>query len=305
MASVEPLSRQSSSLISGVNTLGFHALGLPFAQAATSSSTGLALVREDACIIWANPAFTTLIQLPGSPIGVQLDVALDQRFRLSDHESRDALTRDEGGTLELQSSRQRSPVLLHIAALDGDSRIVVAASASPGQEVSDVVQFSLGTTDPLTRLGNRQQLLTHIANLEAKAEYGMLCLDIDGFSTINETLGRADSDRLLQLVVDRLTRALRVGDKIFRSNGDEFRIVHPSDAAEASSRAMAERVLSIFDRPFRLDEHLVQVSASIGIATTTAERPVAPVELMWCAESALRDAKRAGGQCYSVHDDGV
>lgn len=300
MASVQPIDRPHRSPYSSASDLTYHAMGLPFAQSATTSSTGLALVRSDSRIIWANPAFSRLIHLPGSPVGAPLDQALHQQFRLADDEATLALTQPEGSTLELQCGRQSCPVLLHVAALDGDTRIVVAASSASATVNGDAGTFSLGTTDPLTRLGNRQQLLTHIANLQDKVEYAMLCLDIDGFSTINESLGRADSDRLLQLVVDRLTRALRVGDKIFRSNGDEFRIVHPTDNAEQSSVAMAERLLAIFDRPFRLDEHLVQVGASIGIAITTESSPVPPVELMWQTESALRDAKRAGGQCSCV-----
>lgn len=287
------------------DSLVYHALGMPFAQAASSSTTGFALVREDACVIWANAAFATLTCMRSSPVGVRLDEELDLHFRLADGEAAQALAQDNVTTLNLSQGRDDSKVTLHIAALDGETRVVVAMSDEIAPSVFGSHVAGNTMIDPLTRLGNLPQLLRQLENWPFQQEYSLLCLDVDGFGDVNESLGRADADRLLQLVADRLTRASRAGDKVYRTDGDEFVILHPTELDNENDTppiSMAERLISLFERPFRLDRQLVQVGASIGIAVKSeSDSETTGSDILSRSRDALRDAQRAGGQCSRVY----
>lgn len=282
--------------------LVFKALGMPFAQAAATSTTGFALVRNDATIIWANAAFTGLACLRGSPVGVQLDQALDVRFRLPKGEALAALTGLEAGTLELHSAR--SPlVLLHIAGLDGDRRIVVAAS-STGEHGGAVTAPGEHThVDPLTKLGSKRELQNQLDRWHGDTGLVLLRIDLDRFSDINDSLGRMQGDRLLQLVADRLKRISRAGDAVFHTSGDEFVILQPVNAPSIKSAStIAERMTAVFDRPFRLEDRLIDIGASVGVAFVEAGDMGGAKDLLWKTEAMVRETKRASGQSWRVFD---
>lgn len=281
--------------------LVFHALGVPFARAAATSSTGFALVRDDARIIWANASFAALTLLKRSPVGTQLDLELESQFRLAKDELSNALSAKEASTIELHHGRDSAPVQLHIAALDGDHRVLVAASMAPENADGYQALPAASSIDPLTRLGNERYLRDQLDAWQSESALTLLRLDIDAFSQVNESLGRMDADRLLQLVADRLTRSSRAGDTVFHTDGDEFIIWHATeDNGVKSGAAIAERMINVFDRPFRLDEHVIQISASVGIASVSSDQDIDPDEVLWQTEMAVRDAKRSGGQTWRV-----
>ncbi len=292
-----------SRLATPADEIVYNALGMPFAQAASVSTVGLALVRADACVIWANAAFAGLTSLAGSPVGVQLDQALDVQFRLARDEARDAFSASRGSTLELHSSRT-APVMLHIAGLDRDQRVVVAVSAAGELMSAPLTPQGAAMINPLTRLGTKSQL---VAQLDAWAgETGLLLMriDLDGFSEINESLGRTEGDRLLQLVADRLNRLSRSGDAVFHVDGDEFVVLQPSEEPGiASASAIAERLTAIFDRPFRMDDRLVEIGASVGVALVQAADGDGAKDMLHKTELAVREAKRAGGQTWRVFSE--
>ena len=121
----------------------------------------------------------------------------------------------------------------------------------------------------------------------------VLFVDVDQFKVINDSLGHDQGDRLLVMIAERLTSAVRPGDTVARFGGDEFAVLceHLCDDAEAV--AVGERIQEVAARPFVLDGRDYHVGVSAGIATAdTPGRSAA--DLLRDADSAMYQAKDAG-----------
>lgn len=125
--------------------------------------------------------------------------------------------------------------------------------------------------DLLTRLPNRALFkdrldlaITHARRSQQKL--AVMFLDLDRFKIINDTLGHAMGDRLLQAVTHRLEQCLRKGDTLSRFGGDEFTLLLPSIKNEEDARQISRKLIKAFHEPFKLDTHEVFVGVSIGIA---------------------------------------
>jgi diguanylate cyclase (GGDEF)-like protein/PAS domain S-box-containing protein len=159
--------------------------------------------------------------------------------------------------------------------------------------------------DSLTDLPNRMLLndLLMQALLTAKRHGSVLAvlyLDLDRFKHINDSLGHAVGDLLLQAVALRLTQCVRASDTVCRLGGDEFVIVlsevsHPEDAA-----VCAENVLQSLRLPMVIDGHEVHVSSSIGIAIFPGDGDEVEV-LLKNADSAMYEAKGSGRDNYQFY----
>jgi diguanylate cyclase (GGDEF)-like protein/PAS domain S-box-containing protein len=125
--------------------------------------------------------------------------------------------------------------------------------------------------DALTGLPNRLHLAEKLRDAIEVAQsrlqrVAVLFLDLDRFKDVNDTLGHARGDRLLQMVAERLTAEINSGATIARMGGDEF-VVLLTDCKDADHvRDVGERVLAMLSDPFLLDEYEQYISASIGIA---------------------------------------
>lgn len=161
----------------------------------------------------------------------------------------------------------------------------------------------LAFTDPLTGLANRRRLYDiGEAVLTSGRTYlqnpALLYLDLDRFKTVNDTLGHDAGDELLLQVALELCNCIRTDDLLARLGGDEFAVLLPhSDMTQAIT--VAERILERLDRPFLLDEHLVYLGASIGIAVASDYLPFSL--LLTQADIAMYRAKAAGGGIH-VYD---
>ena len=124
--------------------------------------------------------------------------------------------------------------------------------------------------DALTRLPNRLLLRERIEHTlgetaDGKKAAALLLLDLDRFKEVNDTLGHAAGDLLLQEVSRRLTGALRAQDMVARLGGDEFAILLP-DAGESTVLHLAGRLWEELESPFLIEEQSLTIGASIGIA---------------------------------------
>ena len=128
----------------------------------------------------------------------------------------------------------------------------------------------------------------------------VLFLDLDRFKIINDSLGHACGDQLLQAVARRLEAALRPNDTVARLSGDEFTLLLDDvcDAREAT--VIAERVLHSLQAPFVIDGRELFIGASIGIALATAKS--APEQVMRDADVAMYRAKADGKGRHAVFD---
>ncbi|RYJ02034.1 MAG: diguanylate cyclase, partial [Acetobacteraceae bacterium] len=165
------------------------------------------------------------------------------------------------------------------------------------QRRSEAQIAHLAHHDSLTGLANRILLRTRLDAAVARAQRGeacaVLCLDLDHFKDVNDTLGHPVGDRLLQAVTERILAEVRDQDTVARLGGDEFAIVqigvrHPRGAA-----TLAQRLVETLGAPFDLDGHHVIVGASIGIAVAPEDGPD-PDQLLRNADMALYRAKAAG-----------
>ncbi|RBP33899.1 PAS domain S-box-containing protein/diguanylate cyclase (GGDEF)-like protein [Marinobacter pelagius] len=125
--------------------------------------------------------------------------------------------------------------------------------------------------DLLTRLPNRALFKDRLELAIAQARRGneklaVMFLDLDRFKIINDTLGHAMGDRLLQAVTQRLEKCLRKGDTLSRFGGDEFTLLLPAIHDSDDARQIARKLIRALQAPFQLGEHEVFVGVSIGIA---------------------------------------
>ena len=99
-----------------------------------------------------------------------------------------------------------------------------------------------------------------------KSELAVMFLDLDRFKRINDTFGHAKGDELLKLVTVRLQSAVRGGDTLARLGGDEFTMVLPNLRNRQDAEAVARKILDNLHLPFEIDQQIIHISASIGIA---------------------------------------
>ena len=126
--------------------------------------------------------------------------------------------------------------------------------------------------DGLTGLPNRAMFLDALDRAlkkarRSEARFSVLFIDLDRFKVVNDTLGHFAGDRLLQAVAERLREAVRESDLIARLGGDEFVILAEGHGGPEDVSHIAEKVLGHLERPFKIDDREVGLTASIGIAS--------------------------------------
>ena len=125
-------------------------------------------------------------------------------------------------------------------------------------------------------------------------------LDLDGFKTINDSLGHTAGDQLLVAAAQRLQNQLRPGDTAARLGGDEFAILLEDVAGLDEVEALAERLLDVFREPFAIAGKHLLVTASLGVAMN---RPgEGAEELVRNADMAMYLAKSEGKACYRIYE---
>jgi diguanylate cyclase (GGDEF)-like protein len=161
-------------------------------------------------------------------------------------------------------------------------------------------------TDELTGLPNRRSAY---AALDVRCEGGgavtALMIDLDRFKELNDTLGHHAGDDALIAVAHRLGGALGDDGTLSRLGGDEFAVVLAPGADERDGLAVARRLLDALDEPLLLDDLLLPVRASIGVAATDAARPGGREDLLRHADVAMYHAKanRNGVEVYASERD--
>ena len=161
----------------------------------------------------------------------------------------------------------------------------------------------LALHDPLTGLANRALITDRVEQLLARSRRGgipgaVLFVDIDEFKNVNDTLGHAAGDELLQAVAARLTIGLRAVDSVGRLGGDEFIVLIDGDP-QMAPQLVAQRILDVMRQPVMLpgSSTPIMITATIGIAVGLHENPN---ELMRDADMALYRAKAMGKNCFAI-----
>jgi len=260
-------------------------------------------VTHGGTLIYTNTAFCRLFSIADIPAGTLLHslIVPDDRDRIAgllrgDGQAPAACVavapRGDGSTIDIE---------LRASCLTPEDKELRGIFA---QDVTDRSRAAarlnlLAFSDPLTGLANRalfsdrlRQAVLHAAR--DGVGFGVLMLDLDGFKSVNDRLGHAAGDVVLQHVGRRLEASLRATETVARLGGDEFAVLlgHVRRAADAC--AVADRLLQAIRQPILAGGRAVTVNATIGIALfpdhgRTVER------LLVAADSALYRAKRDGG----------
>ncbi|MGE0849439.1 MAG: EAL domain-containing protein [Hyphomicrobiaceae bacterium] len=162
--------------------------------------------------------------------------------------------------------------------------------------------------DALTDLPNRMLLAERLdqALIHAGREgmIAVLCVDLDRFKEVNDSLGHSVGDTLLKAAADRLRGCLRETDTIARMGGDEFVILMSEAIQLVEVTSLATRLIEAVSAPFLVQDHQILIGASVGIALSPSDGSEAE-QLLKNADIALYRAKSEGRGAYRFFEKGM
>ena len=158
--------------------------------------------------------------------------------------------------------------------------------------------------DPLTSLPNRVLFYDRLRQALSRAArhhgyVAVLFLDLDGFKFVNDKLGHANGDRLLMFVAERMESQMRAEDTVARLGGDEFTVLLANENTVDGAGKVAKRLLDEISLPYTIDGQSVTISASIGIAISSAEN-IQPDDLVRNADHAMYQVKTSGKANFKI-----
>ena len=258
--------------------------------------------RLDGCIAHHSPRLATLLGVDDEALRTQTFLDLLARIGADVAPLRAAMG-SERPFKELRLSAAAAHVPRHWA-ING-KRLVDDEGRTAGWRgvIADVTEQvmaqerlrHLAHTDSLTGLANRFTL--HGALRAALAQdrlVALLVLDLDHFKLVNDTLGHAAGDKLLQTVAARLLACRRPNDLVARLGGDEFALLVLDDPdGTLDVHALSQRLIDVLEEPAEIDGRSLRASASIGVARC-GPHPASADDLLVHADIALYAAKKAG-----------
>lgn len=290
-----------------------------FDAAVNNMGPGLCMFDKDNRLVICNDTYARMYRLPpeltapGTSFTAILEHGFERRTELT-REARDATIR------HIRDSVRNGEDAREILDIEGGRVVAVTRHAMPDggwvathEDITEQRQSEerirhLARHDGLTNLPNRIQFGEAIAIAEPHMRRGdtwaVLCLDLDHFKAVNDTLGHGAGDELLRQVSARLSANKRDGDLLARLGGDEFALLTGPLDDPAAAAAIAGRFVAVASEPFDIEGHQVMIGTSIGIA-------VAPLDgvdgetLMRNADLALYRAKADGRGNYRYFEAGM
>ncbi len=230
----------------------------------------------------------------GTPVNPPADSPGARAMR-SGESMRDVImqfTRPDGG---------EGVVSLSYMPLDRDGLVVSMSDLTERRRLRErLVQQALH--DPLTGLPNRllfQERLEQALAREQRGRVAVLLLGLDEFKSVNDAVGHATGDDVLEQLAGRLRHSLTAAETLARFGGDEFAVLSELDD-ELEATACGERLLATLDAPFGT----LHLTAAVGIAIEQDGRRAA-AELVQGADAAMHRAKARGGAGYELFDHGM
>ena len=288
-----------------------------FDAALNSMLQGMVVWSPDLRVQLVNGRFFSICRMPAGSVaaGMTLREVVDSSLRNG---------RYPGENLDDVCARYTAQLSArHSIEIDAEVRpgLLVRIASEPMANGGSVVTFEditekrrteqqitfMARHDTLTGLPNRTLLQDHleaaVTRLSESQHFAVLCLDLDHFKEVNDTLGHAAGDALLRLVAERLRNCVRDDNMIARLGGDEFAIVLTCGADDAAAAAsLAARVIESIGAPYGVQGHEFVIGTSIGIAL--AEPGIPGAELLKRADVALYRAKEERGT-FVVFETGM
>lgn len=158
--------------------------------------------------------------------------------------------------------------------------------------------FLLAHMDPLTGLANRTLLTSSLEQaLKDEPAICVMMVDLDGFKDVNDSLGHARGDEILVSVAKKIQSSVRAGDLVARMGGDEFAVLLPGVSDFKLAAETVERIIQEISQAMIVEEHQINISASVGIVLYPMHGITAQ-DLLTSADLALYQAKAEGRNCH-------
>ena len=276
-----------------------------------TSPDGVLIARaEDGKIVEANPALLNTLQFSREEVlghtSLELDIWADESdtYRMAEALHENASCRD----LEVRLRRRNGEVFwgqlsASYADFDGESCVIsyirdVSAAKADEEKIRNLAFY-----DTLTGLPNRRLLWERlrqalISSIRSGSKHALLFVDLDGFKSLNDTLGHHIGDLLLQETARRIAGCVREVDTVARLGGDEFVVIledlsQIAEIAAAQARTVGGKILAAIDQPFLLEGRECHTTSSMGI-TVFGNQSESTNEVLQQADIAMYQAKAAG-----------
>ena len=289
--------------------------GLQFEAVLDNISQGLTFFDENVRLMICNRRFAEIYDLlpeqiqtgmslsdllkarlsRGSFVGMPETEYLARRHHLA------ALKQPFDITDELSNGRT---VVMHFQPLPSGGWVTTHEDITESRRANADLAF-LARHDALTQLPNRTLFHERLAQSATATQHGqtcaLLCIDLDRFKIINDTLGHPTGDALLIAVADRLLATVRDGDTVARLGGDEFAVIQADVKSPENAAGLAERIIATLQQPYEIDGHHIVIGASVGISIAPQDGLLSEI-LMKNADIALYVAKAAGRATYRMFE---
>lgn len=277
-------------------------------QAVNSTSDGIFIANDNYHIIYVNNAYLAFTgeehrQVINSPLQFK---QYPKQFEENVKSSLVQANHWAGELDTLVASGRTSTINLRIDAITDDNQnqhFVGVFSDITEQKNTEKELLKLANVDSLTQLPNRTYFHSYQEYLiQTSTPHTLLCLDLDNFKKINDTVGHTAGDQLLQQMVKRLENLLRKNMILFRLGGDEFAVIVESKAEIHRVSHFAQSVLDQLALPYQIYGQEFVVKASIGIAFYPTDGG-SPQEILKNADTAMYFAKNLGGNGYQFYQE--
>jgi diguanylate cyclase (GGDEF)-like protein/PAS domain S-box-containing protein len=272
-----------------------------------ASSEAMIISDANGEIIDVNPAFTDItgyskLEVLGKNCNILESKKHDEEMFINMHKHIATTGKFQGESWAIGKNGDAIPVWMttnNIYNDDGSLRYQVSLFTDISlQKKSEELIWHQAHIDALTDLPNRRTFLSRLDQEIHKSNrtgqpLALLYLDIDRFKEVNDTLGHATGDLLLQEAAKRLSHCVRDFDVISRLGGDEFTLILTASADLVGVDRVANAILKSLAEPYYFDNDVIYVSASIGITLYPIDASNAE-ELLKNADQAMYAAKNAG-----------
>ena len=292
------------------------ALAGQFDTALNNMPQGLSMFRADGCLAVMNRRFIELMNLSDDHVQREASASdiiaacvasgsisdASGKLILSEIENsqaRDIITADPDDVRARSLSWKFQPMA-------GGGAVVLLEDITERRTAEARISH-LARYDELTALPNRVNFRDEIERLlairhDAAQLSALLFIDLDQFKQVNDTLGHPCGDQLLCVVADRLREMLRPEDFVARFGGDEFVVFQQNIKSREDAASLAQRIVEHLSERYKIDNHLVEIGASVGIAMTSPAG-ISADTLLKNADMALYRAKADGRGTFCFFRD--
>ena len=287
-----------------------------FDVALNNMSQALCMVDQQQRVIVCNSRFLELFELPANMVqpGTLIEEVFHNAAAMSRYErdvieaicekQRELITAGRTGNFFQENADGHAIAVSHRPML-GNGWVATYEDISERRQAEARIQF-MAHHDALTCLPNRLvfedrlgQLLKGMRQEDGSA--AVLCIDLDHFKDVNDSLGHPAGDQLLKQVAQRLLECVRGGDVVARLGGDEFAILQSSACQPEYAEGLARRLVKTLRTPYDIDGTRVVIGAIVGIAIATGDRKDVN-HLLKNADIALYKAKGEGRGTYCLFE---